>query len=102
MDKTNMAIAVFDKYAQQYQDKFMRLDAYHDSFDLFCRSIKKENAAVLELACGPGNITRYLLKQRPDLNILATDLSVNMLALAKKNNPTAAFKLMDCRDIDKL
>lgn len=102
MDKTNKAIAVFDKYAQQYQDKFMAFGAYHDSFDLFCRAIKKQNATVLELACGPGNITKYLLKQRPDLNILGTDLSVKMLELAKKNNPTAAFKLMDCRDINKL
>ena len=99
MDKTKIAVAVFDQCANQYQDKFMQLDLYHDTFDLFCESVKKENARILELACGPGNITKYLLKKRPDFKILGTDLAPNMIALAEANNPNAAFELMDCRAI---
>lgn len=99
MDKTKMAVDVFDKRAGDYQDKFMDLDLYHDTFDLFCDSIAKDNADILELACGPGNITRYLLNKRPGFKILGIDLSPNMLALAKNNNPEAEFRLMDCRDI---
>ncbi len=102
MDKTKLAIEIFDAFAVQYQDKFMSLDLYHDSFDLFCQSVIKQNATVLELACGPGNITKYLLQKRLDFNILGTDLSPAMLALAKANNPLANFQLMDCRAIDQL
>lgn len=102
MDKTKMAVDVFNKAASAYQDKFMDVSLYHASFDLFCDAVSKENPSILELACGPGNITRYLLTKRPDFKIMGTDLAPNMLALAKKNNPTAEFQLMDCRDIDQL
>lgn len=102
MDKTKMAIDVFDKRANEYQARFMDVGLYHDTFDLFCNSITKENAEILELACGPGNITRYILNKRPDFNILGIDLAPNMIELAKRNNPTASFQCMDCRDIHLL
>ena len=102
MDKTKIAVDVFNKLAAEYQDKFMNVDLYSSTFDLFCKHIQSENANVLELACGPGNITKYLLNKRPDLKILGTDLAPNMIRLAKINNPAAEFQLMDCRDIDML
>ena len=102
MDKTKIAVDVFNKSAKEYQDRFMEVDIYNDSFDIFCNSIAKKNAEILELACGPGNITKYLLKKRPDFKILGTDLAPNMIELAKANNPSAEFRLMDCRDISLL
>ena len=99
MDKNKQAVDIFNKLAQGYQDKFMDVSLYHDSFDVFCSHIKKENASILELACGPGNITQYLLKKRADLNILGTDLAANMLNLAQINNPQASFQLLDSRKI---
>ena len=102
MDKNQNAVSVFDKMAQSYQSKFMDVSMYHDSFDVFCDNIEKENAHVLELACGPGNITQYLLYKRPDLHILGTDLAPNMIELAKINNPTATFRVFDCREINSL
>lgn len=102
MNEIQPAVAVFDKLADVYQDKYMDVSLYHHSFDLFCDQITLENAKILELACGPGNITQYLLKKRPDFKILGTDLSPNMVELAKINNPTAEFQLMDCREIGRL
>jgi 2-polyprenyl-3-methyl-5-hydroxy-6-metoxy-1,4-benzoquinol methylase len=99
MDKNKIAVDVFNKMANAYQDKFMNVNMYGDTFDFFCDTIKTENAEILELACGPGNITKYLLQKRPDFKILGTDLAPNMIELAKMNNPTAEFQLMDCRDI---
>jgi cyclopropane fatty-acyl-phospholipid synthase-like methyltransferase len=101
MNKTQAAIRVFDQLAEVYQEKFMDVSLYQDSLDLLCRLLKKD-AKVLELACGPGNVTRYLLSKRPDLRILGTDLAPNMLDLARANNPDADFQLMDCRDLDTL
>jgi 2-polyprenyl-3-methyl-5-hydroxy-6-metoxy-1,4-benzoquinol methylase len=102
MDYTRKVISIFDKNAQVYQEKFMDVRLYQQSLDLFCSGIEKKGATVLELACGPGNITRYLLDKRPDFKILATDLSSNMLELARVNCPEAEFSVMDCRDIAKL
>ena len=80
----------------------MHLDLYNDTFDLFCNNIAQENAEILDVACGPGNITQYLLKKRPDFKILGIDLSTNMINLARLNNSTAEFLLMDCRKIGLL
>lgn len=99
MDNSSQAVSVFNKLAQQYQDRFMNFDLYNDTFDIFCDNIPKPDAAILELACGPGNITRYLLNKRPDFKILGTDLAPNMLELAKENNPAADFQIMDSRAI---
>lgn len=101
MDKSAAAAAVFDKLAELYQSKYMDVEKYTDSLNLFCKCAKT-NANILELACGPGNITQHLLQQRPDLKILGTDLAPNMIALAKANNPSAEFEVMDCRKIGQL
>ncbi|HWV66389.1 class I SAM-dependent methyltransferase [Chitinophaga sp.] len=102
MDKLQQVISLFDKRATLYQERHMDVSRYHASFDLFCNSIPEQGAAVLEIACGPGNITRYLLQQRPDFHLLGIDLAPNMLELAHTNNPQAAFQLMDARDISRL
>ena len=98
-DLSKAAAAVFDKYAMEYAERFGDTTAYHESFDIFCNAVQKEDAAILELACGPGNITKYLLNKRPDFKIIATDLSPNMLEVAKQLNPGAEFRIMDARDL---
>ncbi|MCE3227426.1 MAG: methyltransferase family protein [Bacteroidetes bacterium] len=101
-DKYTLTIEAYDRLAQAYEDKFMDLDSYDPSYVSFCGLVKKQNAAILEIGCGPGNITRYLLKKRPDFKIFAIDAAPNMIALAKKNNPAATFEVMDARKIGNL
>ena len=59
-------IETYNKLAESYKEKFMDLDLYDDTYDLFCKLITKPNANIFEIACGPGNITKYLLQKRPD------------------------------------
>ncbi len=98
MDENKNAVEIFNRRAEGYRDKFMNVDLYADGFDLFLSSLP-QRAEVLELACGPGNITKYLLAKRPDLKILATDLAPNMLKIAKEEKPGAELQLLDCRNI---
>jgi predicted TPR repeat methyltransferase len=98
-DKTNAVIDIFDKYAHMYESKYMSVEKYHTSLEKFCSSLSKENASILELACGPGNITKYLLDKIPTLKILGTDLSPAMIKLAQGNNPSANILILDCRSI---
>ena len=102
MDKYKETFETWNKVATLYQDNFMELDLYNDTYDMFCENIVKEKPTLLEIGCGPGNITKYLLTKRPDFNVEAIDISPNMVELAKRNNPTANFKVMDSREIDKL
>jgi len=102
MDKYNETFETWNKMAKLYEDKFMNMDLYNETYDFICRYIAKENAKILEIGCGPGNITKYLLSKRPDFKILGTDIAPNMIELAKKNNPTADFAVMDARKIGEL
>jgi 2-polyprenyl-3-methyl-5-hydroxy-6-metoxy-1,4-benzoquinol methylase len=102
MDNYQLTFQTWDKLAAMYQDKFMNLDLYNDTYDLFCELVRTPNAKILEIGCGPGNITRYILSKRPDFQIEGIDVASAMLKLAKENNPTADFKVMDCRHIDTL
>jgi trans-aconitate methyltransferase len=102
MDTSKNTIRLYNKYATQYQDKFMDMDLYLDTYDLFCDLIEKKDADVFEIACGPGNITKYLISKRSDFKIQAIDLAPNMIDLAKSNIPSARFEIMDCREISKI
>jgi len=99
MDENANAVSVFNKLAELYQEKFMNVDLYGDTFDNFCELVKEKNAAVFEIACGPGNISRYLLNKRPDFKITGIDMAPKMIALARKNNPEGEFLVMDARKI---
>jgi cyclopropane fatty-acyl-phospholipid synthase-like methyltransferase len=89
---------IFNRYANAYQERFMDLDLYNDTYDAL-NSLLKPNAKVLEVGCGPANISRYLLSKRPDLKITGIDIAENMIDLAKQNCPSASFEIIDCRDI---
>jgi len=99
MENNSNSVTIFNRLADVYQEKYMDIGLYHESLNRFCEQIINE-AHILELACGPGNITKYLLHKRPDFKILGTDLAINMLNLARANNPEAEFELMDCRAIN--
>jgi len=75
---------------------------YNETYDFVCNTITRKNAKLLEIGCGPGNITKYLLSVRPDFDIFGIDIAPNMIKLAKKNNPTASFAIMDSRHIDEI
>lgn len=96
------AADAFDKSAKIYQDKFMDVSLFAGTFNIFCDNITINNAAILDIACGPGNISRYLLDRKPGYDVLGIDLSPNMLRLAQNNNPGAKFQLMDCREISNI
>jgi trans-aconitate methyltransferase len=84
MDKYQETFETWNKLASLYEERFMELDLYNVSYDFICDSIEKVNAKVLEIGCGPGNITRYLLAKRPDFDIFGIDIAPNMIKKKKK------------------
>lgn len=102
MNNASHIKTIFNKYASSYQEQYMSVDLYKASLDDFCNHISKEKASVLDVGCGPGNVTKHLLNQRPDFNVLGVDIAQNMIALAQENNPLANFKVMDALDIKQL
>lgn len=101
-DIHNINSETWNKLAEIYQEKFMNLDIYNPSYDLFLSALETEGSSILELGCGPGNITRYLLNKNPKLQITATDVAPNMIKLAQANNPTAICQILDSKNLSTL
>jgi len=97
MDHSAISASVFDKLADRYREKFMGLKIYDDSYREFCELLPPGRARVLDAACGPGNVSHYLLAQRPNLDLLGIDLAPRMVELAGEAVPMARFVVHDCR-----
>ena len=101
MNKNAITLATYNKAAQKYWEKVSSMDQYDTSYDTFCQLLPHK-AKVLEMGCGPGNVTQYIMRKRADLDYTACDLAANMIALARKHNPLAHFLRLDCRKIATL
>jgi 2-polyprenyl-3-methyl-5-hydroxy-6-metoxy-1,4-benzoquinol methylase len=99
LDNNKISVDTFNRLAEKYQQKYMDYDFYTDTYDVLCELLEDDDAAILDIACGPGNIAHYLLNKRPGFRIDGIDLAPRMIELATINNPTASFEVMDSRDI---
>jgi SAM-dependent methyltransferase len=83
-------IQAYNESAERFSNTIGKLANYDHTYD-FIFSLIQENARVLDLACGPANISAYLLKKKK-LAITGFDLSEKMLAIAQENIPDGIFK----------
>jgi len=60
--------SVYEKYAKEFDEKIACLEIYNESYDFLLKKIQ-DGAAVLDLACGPGNVSHYLKQCKSDLRI---------------------------------
>ncbi|MCH4551383.1 class I SAM-dependent DNA methyltransferase [Aestuariibaculum lutulentum] len=102
MNKYQETFNTWNSIANRYEEAFFDLHLYNDTYDFFLDNLPDKESKILDVGCGPGNITNYLLNKSPNLKIKGIDISKNMIALAQKNNKSAEFKIMDIRNLDSL
>lgn len=102
MDAFDISVQKFNEFASEYASRFMNIDSYIDSVNLFCVLPGVKSPKILELACGPGNFTKYLRQKFPESSILAIDLAPKMIEIASQHLPDVEFKVMDVRSINTL
>ena len=61
--------------------------------------ISKENK-ILEIGCGTGLFTGKIMELSGSKDVIAIDISPELLELAQKNHPDAVFKLGDAMNLD--
>lgn len=83
-------ILAYDKSAFSFDQKIAILPNYNDLYDFFSLLLAK-NSKLLDLGCGPANISRYLYDKNKSLKITCLDLSKEMLKIAQKYIPNAIF-----------
>lgn len=90
---------LFDGFAERYWNQHSEETRYLSSLDQFIVHVDEKNASVLELGCGPGNVSRYLLERRPKWKLIGLDISEKMIELAMTNVPEAKFVCRDVKDL---
>lgn len=83
--------------------KYVQFGDYRDRpfFDLTSRVHAPRPARVVDLGCGPGNLTATLRERWPDADVVGLDSSAEMLAKAAhlaEGNPSLRFELADIGD----
>ena len=97
-----VTVATFNRLADRYAEKYFHLDIYDRYLERFAKRIESQGASVLDVACGPGNVSAYLAKVRPDLKLVGVDLAEGMIEQARLRVPSAEFLVKDCRHIGEL
>lgn len=100
-EKSSTSLETWNKLATAYQAKFNSLGLYDSSYLSFCNLLASDKAHLLEIGCGPGTITNFLVHYRPNFRICAIDGAPAMIEIAKKAIPQADFLVMDCRELSK-
>lgn len=101
MDTHQETFTTWNSLAEAYRERFMDFDLYDETYRVFCRLLP-EYAEVLELGCGPGNVSRFLLQERADLQVLATDYAPNMVEMAQREVPQMKTQVLDARELGNL
>jgi ubiquinone/menaquinone biosynthesis C-methylase UbiE len=102
MENFDISVQRFDEFAEEFANRFADVSSYANSIDRFCELIGNDRPQILELACGPGNVTRLLKQRSPESRIVALDLAPRMIELAQKALPDVDFRVMDVRHISTI
>jgi trans-aconitate 2-methyltransferase len=66
--------------------------------DLLARVGAEHPTDVVDLGCGPGNLTRLLAARWPGARVRGLDSSAEMVAAARRDVPEVSFEVADLRD----
>jgi trans-aconitate 2-methyltransferase len=66
--------------------------------DLLARVDAADPASVVDLGCGPGNLTALLVERWPGARVVGLDSSAEMIEKARATTPAAQFRVADLRD----
>ena len=97
MQKQDDIIDCYNKTANNYADKFIDELSKKHLDQILLKSFAAENVhngKLIDLGCGPGQTTKYL-SGRGLTDIIGTDISPEMITVAKSINPQLNFETAD-------
>jgi len=102
MDNFELSVQRFDEFAEEYANRFDNVSGYTEHLSQFCSLVDPEEPRILELGCGPGNVTRFLKATFPESRIVAVDLAPKMIEIAQRALLDVDFSVMDVRRISEI
>lgn len=102
MSQHQETIATWNKLALLYEQKFMHLPIYNHTYDALLQECPSGNLRLLDVGCGPGNVSWYLCEKHKQLNVYGIDAAESMIERAKIHLPLASFEVLDGRKITEI
>lgn len=90
---------MYKKYAGKFDEKIASLTIYNDSYN-YLLTLLQEDSVILDLACGPGNVSSYIKKYKPGLSITGVDISEEMIGIAKSRIKDGRFLVKDICEVE--
>lgn len=98
MDRITKTIDSYNKNCNSFNHKFSEYEPYQNRVQEFIELIGT-NKKVLDLGCGPGNVSKQLMLYGKEFDIFGIDLSEEMVKLARLNVPVGEFICEDIRAV---
>ncbi|MDD5489924.1 MAG: class I SAM-dependent methyltransferase [Candidatus Moranbacteria bacterium] len=89
----------YNKIAKDWHKDHSRDEWWVEGTDKFISSLK-ENDLVLDVGCGAGTKSKYLIGKK--IRVIGIDFSEEMIKIAKKEVPAGRFEVLDLDDIESL
>jgi len=89
----------FFNYGYWLEDTRDQKEACANLMDKLLELIPEKQGRVLDVACGMGATTRYLLRHYSAGKVVGINISEMQLARSKRNAPGCAFQLMDAAQL---
>lgn len=83
-------IEAYNDSVTEYENTIAKLANYNATYDFLAELINKDDL-VLDLGCGPANISKYLKIKKQEIRITGIDLSEKMIETAKRNIKDGCF-----------
>jgi len=95
-DKNKKAVEIYNQIAEEYSKNYDSIDDEDDLIFLNSfLSYLKPKSYIVDVGCGTGFSAGYFVKKGMEAE--GSDLSSNMIAIAKRNYPKIKFNLADMR-----
>ncbi|MFN8281268.1 MAG: class I SAM-dependent methyltransferase [Saprospiraceae bacterium] len=91
MDPYSLNLNSWNKASSLYRQRFMDPGIYQEGYDTLLNLLNEKHSSLLDVACGPGNISTYLHQRHHFAKIVCTDFAENML---KELNPELSFEMI--------
>ncbi len=95
MDKNKKAVEIYNQISEEYSKNFDKIDSDSLFLDSFL-SYLKPNSYIADIGCGTGFSSGYFVKN--GMRAEGSDLSPNMIAIAKRNYSQIPFSIADMRN----
>lgn len=89
----------YNKHAEGFASKIATKTLYNTSYSHLLSIARLQNS-ILDLACGPANVTEFIVSKNTNIEVTCVDFAPNMIEIARSKFPNADFYISDITNLE--